>query len=205
MFCPQCGSPNPDDARFCRVCAATLPTPSQVNRPEESTSGLEAPTQYLPPDAPHQTPPEQEPGYRSSLGEQQPPPGARPYTAYMSQNPPPSYQPGPPPGYAPGPSYANYQAPGAGGSASGRAITSMVLSIVSLVTCGFLFSIPGMILGKMEMNAIREGRAPQAGETFAKVGFWLGLAVTVISCVFGGIWAALVFIGSVGGALGNVQ
>ena len=31
------------------------------------------------------------------------------------------------------------------------------------------------------MNAIQEGRAPQAGETMAKVGFYLGIAGTVIS------------------------
>jgi hypothetical protein len=196
MFCPQCGSPNPDEARFCRVCAATLPTQPQAGRPEEpSTSGLESPTQYLPPDPPRPAQPGEDSGYRSSFGGQTPPDSSPPYTAYMSQNPPPSY--------SPGPSYAGYQPPGAGGSASGRAITSMVLSLVSLVTCGFLFSIPGMILGKMEMDAIREGRAPQAGETFAKVGFWLGLVVTVISCVLGGLWA-LAFVGSLGGALGNM-
>ena len=40
----------------------------------------------------------------------------------------------------------------------------MILSLVSIVTCGPLLSIPGLVLGKIEMNAIREGRAPQAGE-----------------------------------------
>jgi hypothetical protein len=64
----------------------------------------------------------------------------------------------------------------------------MILSIVSIVTCGPFLSIPGLVLGKMEMNAIREGRASQAGETFAKVGFYLGLAVTVLSCLGGFIW-----------------
>jgi hypothetical protein len=37
-----------------------------------------------------------------------------------------------------------------------------------------------MILGKMEMNAIKEGKAPQAGEAIAKVGFYVGIAATVI-------------------------
>lgn len=66
--------------------------------------------------------------------------------------------------------------------ASGRAITAMVLSLLSIVTClGFLLSVPGMILGKMEMNAIRDGRAPRAGEGFAKTGFYVGLVVTALS------------------------
>lgn len=195
MFCPQCGSSNPDKARFCRTCAATLPSQPQAGGAEEPfTSGLEAPTTHLPSEPPRPAPPDQ--GYLSSLGEQQS--GAQPYTPYVSRNPPVGYQPGP------GPSYANYSPP-MPSSPSGRAITSMVLSIVSLVTCGFLLSIPGMILGRMEMNAIREGRAPQAGETYAKVGFWLGLAVTIISCVFGGIWAFLVAIGSFGNAVSHIQ
>ena len=62
--------------------------------------------------------------------------------------------------------------------ASGRAITSMILSIVGLIFCGWLTSIPGLILGKVEMNAIRDGRASQAGSGFAKVGFYGGIAVT---------------------------
>jgi hypothetical protein len=78
--------------------------------------------------------------------------------------------------------------------ASGRAIASMILSIVSLVAaCGPFTSIPGMILGKMEMNAIRAGQAPPAGETFAKIGFHLGLVVTILfgSALVIGLFAAL--------------
>ena len=88
-----------------------------------------------------------------------------------------------PPGYQPyQSSYADYTPP-LPQSASGRAIASMVLSLVSLVTCGPFLSIPGMILGKMEMNAIREGQAPRAGETFAKIGFYFGLGMTALSCL----------------------
>jgi hypothetical protein len=61
----------------------------------------------------------------------------------------------------------------------------MILSIISIFTCGALLSIPGMILGKMEMNAIRQGQAPPAGETLAKVGFYVGLGVTILTCLVG--------------------
>jgi hypothetical protein len=61
----------------------------------------------------------------------------------------------------------------------------MILSIVAIFTCGPFLSIPGMIIGKMEMNAIQQGQAPPAGETFAKVGFYLGLGVTILSCLVG--------------------
>jgi len=59
----------------------------------------------------------------------------------------------------------------------------MVLSLISIVTCGPLLSIPGMILGKSEMNAIAEGRSPNAGETYAKIGFYVGIGVTLLSCL----------------------
>jgi hypothetical protein len=67
--------------------------------------------------------------------------------------------------------------------ASGRAIAAMVLSIVSLVMCCFPAGIVGTVLGKMEMNAIQEGRAPRAGETMAKVGFFLGIISVAISAL----------------------
>lgn len=124
----------------------------------------------------------------------QPQPGAyinpSPYSTPSQPQQPPPY-----PGYQGPPvyqsSYANQPA-----SASGRAITSMVLSILGLVCFGFLTSIPGMILGKMEMNAIAAGQAPRAGETLAKVGFYLGIAGTVIYCLGALAWAVLAFIGA---------
>src|SRR5215510_12278728 len=80
----------------------------------------------------------------------------------------------PPQSYSPYPGYQAYSQQGA----SGRAIASLILSIVSIFICGFFTSIPGMILGKMEMNAIRQGQAPTAGEGIAKAGFYIGLVVT---------------------------
>lgn len=68
--------------------------------------------------------------------------------------------------------------------ASGKAITSMILSISSLVLCCMLLSVPGMILGFIEMNAVRQGRASLASDGYAKTGFYVGLAGTVISVLF---------------------
>ena len=72
--------------------------------------------------------------------------------------------------------------------ASGRAITAMILSIVGVFLCGLFTSIPGMILGKLEMNAIREGRASAAGDGFAKTGFYVGMVGTALSLLCGGFY-----------------
>jgi hypothetical protein len=132
------------------------------------------------------------------IGQQGPGSYANPtsHSAPQSEQPPyPGYQ-GPPVYQS---SYAN-QALNQQGSASGRAIASMVLSILGLVMCAFFTSIPGMILGKMEMNAINAGQAPKAGETLAKIGFYVGIAGTVIYCLGGIIWGILVSIGAAAGS-----
>jgi len=82
--------------------------------------------------------------------------------------------------------------------ASGRAITSMILSIASLLLCCTFLGVPGMILGKIEMNAISEGRAPQAGDGFAKTGFYLGIAGTALSLVATVVYVAGVMYGAMG-------
>ena len=92
------------------------------------------------------------------------------------------------PGYPPYQGYQGRQTAypvGSAGQASGRAIASMILSLVSIVTCGPFLSIPGLILGKMELDAIRSGQAPVAGEAFAKVGYYAGIAITALSCLVG--------------------
>ena len=63
--------------------------------------------------------------------------------------------------------------------ASGQAITSLMLGIVGLFFCSLFTTIPGMILGKMEMNAIKEGRASQSSLSLARAGFYVSLVGTV--------------------------
>ena len=67
------------------------------------------------------------------------------------------------------------------GSASRQAIITMVISIASLLTCCLPLGVVGLVLGKVELTAIAEGRAPRAGATFAKIGFYLGMISTGIS------------------------
>lgn len=100
-------------------------------------------------------------------------------------------------------SYQNYPSgpPGGQQGASGRAIASMILSLVSIVSCGPFLSVPGLILGKLELDAIRSGLAPQAGETFAKVGFYAGIAITALSCLAGLVYLAMVMFAIGSGAI----
>jgi len=165
MFCTRCGANNFDTDQFCRSCNAPLVKPGGAQGEIPTSGSAQQPYPYSTPD----------PGQQ-----QQPPQGYTPY---------PQYQGSAPPQYG----YAN-QMSGQQAGASGRAIAALVLSIVALITCcfGLPFGIAGIVLGKMEMNAIQEGRAPQSGETMAKVGFYLGIAATVISLM----WIALNFFSS---------
>lgn len=174
MYCTRCGTQNPDDGMYCTNCSA------QLVRPGESARQLERP--------PAGTGSGQYP-YSSGVSQQTPKNAEPPYPGFQSTY---SGQQG----YSPYPSSYASQAPQQQGSPSGRAVASMILSIVSVFTCGPLLSIPGLVLGKMELNAIRQGQSPYAGETFAKIGFYLGIAATVLSCLVGLVWVILASIGS---------
>ncbi len=75
----------------------------------------------------------------------------------------------------------------------------MILSIVSVLSCCLLLGVPGLILGKMEMTAISQGRASQAGRTFAMIGFWAGIAGTALSVIFGLFYMMSMMMGGGGG------
>jgi hypothetical protein len=66
---------------------------------------------------------------------------------------------------------------------STRAVVTLILGILSLVCAGFLTGIPAIILGNMELKAIKKGEAPKEGEGVAKVGFILGIVGTVLTCL----------------------
>jgi Domain of unknown function (DUF4190)/zinc-ribbon domain len=180
MFCTRCGANNLENDQFCRSCSAPLVRPGSAQ--SQSASSESPPYPYSPSDPAQQQPPYP---YSPSDPAQQQPQGYTPY---------PGYQGYPPSQY----SYANQMSAQQGG-ASGRAIAAMVVGIVSLVMCCWPASIVSIVLGKMEMNAIKEGRAPQAGETMAKVGFYMGIVVTAVSLLA----TALYFIGIFASIAGN--
>ncbi len=93
---------------------------------------------------------------------------------------------------------------GQAGSASSNAILSLVLGIAAwVIGCTILTAIPAWILGKKEINAINEGRAPEAGRTMATIGMWLGI-VHCILAVLGIIVFILLFaLGLMGAILGD--
>jgi len=158
MFCTRCGANNIDTDQFCRTCGATL---VKSGGAQGSPSGsAQQPHSYSTPSAGQQ---------------QQQPQGYTPYPGYQGYPPPQQY------GYAD-------QAPGRQGGASGRAIAALVLGIISVVMCCTPAGIVGIVLGKMEMNAIQEGRAPQAGGSVAKVGFYLGIVATALSLLLYGLY-----------------
>jgi hypothetical protein len=77
-------------------------------------------------------------------------------------------------------------------------VFSLVLGILSFICCGPFSGIPGAILGKMEMDAIKQGRAPESNMGMAKAGVWISVAGTVLSILF--FILALLF-----GFLGSLQ
>ncbi len=69
-------------------------------------------------------------------------------------------------------------------SAGTKSIISLILGILSILGFGFLTGVPAMILAKHEEDEIRRGNSSVAGETLAKLGFWLGLIGTILSGLF---------------------
>ena len=76
--------------------------------------------------------------------------------------------------------------PGQPQSASTQAITALVLGILGVICCNILGPI-AWYMGNQELQAIREGRSPIAGEGLAKAGQILGIIGTVL-IVLGLLW-----------------
>jgi hypothetical protein len=118
-----------------------------------------------------------------------------PYPGYQgSQNP--GFQGQQPHSYQPLQSYAPQSYPNVSQGASGRAIAALVLMLLSFFMCGPFTSIPAIILGKQEMDAIKRGQASRAGDGLAKAGFYGGIVSTALTC--GGILLWFAFVGLAG-------
>jgi hypothetical protein len=181
MYCTQCGTANTDEIRFCMNCGAPMVKRGDTPHDRSSSESDQPPSPVYPGQ-------QSNPSYSGQPAYMGPPsvptnPGGR-----ASYTGPPSI-PTDPGGKAlytgPASPYPMYPTEG---NASGRAVISMILSIISPSTCLILLSVPGLILGKMELDAIRNGQAPKAGETFAKIGFYVGIVVTALSMVIPLIW-----------------
>lgn len=155
MFCTRCGTPNADEANFCRNCSTPLPKAAQPPRQTGAYGSVTEPSTVRFPNAQPAQPPMPAPA-----PPQPPYPGYQGYDVMQNSGPNFSYAPN--------------------ASASGRAITAMVLGILAFVSCGPLTGIPAIIVGKAEMNAIKQGQAPPAGMTIAKIGFYTGIVSTVL-------------------------
>jgi hypothetical protein len=171
MFCPRCGTQNAADARFCRNCAHTF-TQTAGQQPPAAPNPWQASAQKPPADLPY-------PGYQG--------PSAQPPSLSGYPSAPPNLQ-------------QSYASSGQQQGASGRAIASLVLMLAGFfIGCGPFLSIPALILGKQELDAIRSGQAPKAGETLAKFGFYGGIAVTILYCGLGVLYGVLIgFAGIIG-------
>lgn len=90
-------------------------------------------------------------------------------------------------------------------SPSGRAIATLILGILSIICCGFFCGIPAIILGKQELNAIKEGRSNAEGNTITQIGFILGIVGTVLSCIGGLIYLLFIIFGISMGFMESVQ
>lgn len=87
-------------------------------------------------------------------------------------------------------------------AASTRALAALICGILSLVCMGFVTGIPAIILGSMELKAIKAGSSPTAGEGIAKVGYILGIVGTVLTCLAMLGFAALMALGI---SLGTIE
>ena len=63
-----------------------------------------------------------------------------------------------------------------------RGVTVLVLGILGLMVCG-IFGIPAFMMGKRDLELIRQGRMDKEGESLTKVGYILGIIGTVFFCL----------------------
>lgn len=101
----------------------------------------------------------------------------------------------PPQGYGGAQNFAgqgNSQAP-----QSQRPLISVILAIVGLLCCGPFTGIPAAIVAWLELDAIKNGSSSPNGKTMAQIGFWGGIAVTIIHGI---LWVLYLLFGMLASA-----
>jgi len=79
--------------------------------------------------------------------------------------------------------------PPASSSGSSQATTALVVGIVSFLCCNLAGPV-AWVLGKKELDAIKAGQSPQAGQGLAMAGMILGIVATVFLAL-GLLWIFL--------------
>lgn len=64
--------------------------------------------------------------------------------------------------------------------AGSRAVTTLILGILSITCTGLFTGIPAIILGTMELKSIKAGESPKEGESSARLGLILGIVGTLL-------------------------
>ncbi len=81
-----------------------------------------------------------------------------------------------------------------GGGASQKATAALILAIAGFFCCSIFTTIPAIVVGWMEMNAIKAGQSPREGLQMAQIGFWIGIIVTVLHIGGMGLWFFMVLL-----------
>lgn len=96
-------------------------------------------------------------------------------------------------------------APPAPSSGSSQATTALVVGIVSFICCNLAGPIAWW-LGKKELDAIKAGQSPEAGQGLAMAGMILGIIATILFGL-GILWVlffgGMAFLSALAGAAGN--
>lgn len=66
---------------------------------------------------------------------------------------------------------------------SEKATISLVLGILGIVVCPLILSVPAIVLGRGAIREIDASPTPVEGRQLAQVGYWLGVAGTVLGVV----------------------
>ncbi len=89
------------------------------------------------------------------------------------------------------------------GRGNGLAVASMVLGILSFMSCGPIFSVPAVVLGHAALARIRRGEMPRDSRGFAMAGVILGWCN--IAFILLGMLIFLVFVLLAAGGAGQVS
>ena len=93
------------------------------------------------------------------------------------------------------PMYQNYQKPH-------RGTLILVLGILSIFLCGLFTGIPAWVMGNSDLKEMEQGIMDPSGRGLTQAGRIIGMVITILACVCGLGYGAIVLLALVGGAAG---